>query len=202
MYYLKQADTQPDVFSLGRLINFIMTGNVVNNHHLFRGVSDKATNSSIEYRFEDANEMLKMLQRILEYHSSAKHVEKCQEKLKRGVFDDESEEFIMTRNDEQLCQMVLNSNNEQACFIRYMQKKRIFSMWFNRKYQEFCGRFEDYDPFAKLAYMILCNNFSYRVNETAARVLNYVAWSVNRFSAQDLIKGGGEPLIEEKLKDN
>ncbi len=123
MYYLKQADTQPDVFSLGRLINFIMTGNVVNNHHLFRGVSDKATNSSIEYRFEDANEMLKMLQRILEYHSSAKHVEKCQEKLKRGVFDDESEEFIMTRNDEQLCQMVLNSNNEQACFIRYMQKK-------------------------------------------------------------------------------
>ena len=48
--------------------------------------------------------------------------------------------------------------------------------------------------------MILCNNFSYRVNETAARVLNYVAWSVNRFSAQDLIKG--EPLIEEKLKDN
>lgn len=82
MYYLKQADTQPDVFSLGRLINFIMTGNVVNNHHLFRGVSDKATNSSIEYRFEDANEMLKMLQRILEYHSSAKHVEKCQEKLK------------------------------------------------------------------------------------------------------------------------
>ena len=47
--------------------------------------------------------------------------------------------------------------------------------------------------------MILCNNFSYRVNETAARVLNYVAWSVNRFSAQDLIKGG-EPLIEEKLR--
>lgn len=41
------------------------------------------------------------------------------------------------------------------------------------------------------------------MNETAARVLNYVAWSVNRFSAQDLIKGGGvEPLIEEKLKDN
>ena len=47
-------------------------------------------------------------------------------KAERGVFDDESEEFIMTRNDEQLCQMVLNSNNEQACFIRYI--KRIFSM--------------------------------------------------------------------------
>ena len=39
------------------------------------------------------------------------------------MFDDESEEFIMTRNDEQLCQMVLNSNNEQACFIRYMQNE-------------------------------------------------------------------------------
>ncbi|HFE4227226.1 TPA: protein kinase [Staphylococcus aureus] len=211
MYSLKQADKQSDVFSLGRLINFIMTGNVVNNHHLFRGVSDKATNSSKEYRFEDANEMLKMLQRILEYHSSAKHVEKCQEKLKRGVFDDESEEFIMTRSDEQLCQMVLSSNNnEQACLIRYMQKNESSACdlieSINRKYQEFCGRFEDYDPFAKLAYMILCNNFSYRVNETAARVLNYVAWSVNRFSAQDLIKGlinrGVEPLIEEKLKDN
>ncbi|PVG57414.1 kinase, partial [Staphylococcus aureus] len=100
-------------------------------------------------------------------HSSAKHVEKCQEKLKRGVFDDESEEFIMTRSDEQLCQMVLSSNNnEQACLIRYMQKNESSACdlieSINRKYQEFCGRFEDYDPFAKLAYMILCNNFSYR----------------------------------------
>ena len=63
-----------------------MTGNVVNNHHLFRGVSDKATNSSIEYRFEDANEMLKMLQRILEYHSSAKARRKMSRKAeKRSV---------------------------------------------------------------------------------------------------------------------
>lgn len=211
LHSLKQADKQSDVFSLGRLINFIMTGNVGNNHHLFRSVSEKATNNSKKYRFEDANEMLQMLQRILEYHSSAKHVEKCQEKLKRGLFDDESEDFIMTRSDEQLCQMVLNSNNnERVCLIRYMQKNESSACdlieSINSNYQWFCRRFEDYDPFAKLAYMILCNNFSYRVNETAARVLNYVAWSVNRFSAQDLIKGlinkGLEPLIEEKLKDN
>ena len=69
-----------------------MTGNVVNNHHLFRGVSDKATNSSIEYRFEDANEMLKMLQNS-RVSQCAKHVEKCRKAEKR-VFDDESENLL------------------------------------------------------------------------------------------------------------
>ena len=66
----------------------------------------------------------------------------------------------------QLCQMVLNSNNEQACFYSLYAKNESSACDLISKYQEFCGRFEDYDPFAKLAYMILCNNFSYRVNET------------------------------------
>lgn len=211
LYSLKEADKQSDVFSLGKLINFIMSGNVSNSHHLFRYVSEKATYSNKDYRFADANEMLIALQKSIEYHNNKNHVQKCQERLKAGKFDDEIKDFIMTRSVEQLCKLILESNvNERNILVFYMQNNESFACdlieSISSNYQDFCRKFEDFDSFAKIAYAILDRKFSYRIKEIAAEILNYIAWSVNRFSAQDMIenlrKKGLEPLIEEKLQEH
>ena len=51
---------------------------------------------------------------------------------------------------------------------------------------------------------MLQGRFPYVINETAAQILRYVAWDVNRFYAQhlveDLVKTGLEPLIEEIIR--
>jgi hypothetical protein len=67
-----------------------------------------------------------------------------------------------------------------------------------------CVAFESYDPIARFAYRILLENtFSYVVKELAANILRYVAYDVNRFSAQRLVEKlkqhGIEPLLEDIL---
>ena len=74
----------------------------------------------------------------------------------------------------------------------------------DKSYRDVCGRsFAAYDPFASFAYSVLCNGFSYVVNETAANILRFIARDVNRFSAQHLIEEikniGVEPMIEDIL---
>ena len=47
---LKDADKRSDVYSLGRVINFIMTGDARNSHHIYRSVAEKATNKDAAKR--------------------------------------------------------------------------------------------------------------------------------------------------------
>ena len=54
---LKDADKRSDVYSLGRLINFIMTGDARDSHHIYRSVTEKATNSDAAYRYGDASQL-------------------------------------------------------------------------------------------------------------------------------------------------
>lgn len=49
---LKDADKRSDVYSLGRIINFVMTKNPNDFSHSLRSISEKATNLNPEYRYE------------------------------------------------------------------------------------------------------------------------------------------------------
>ena len=71
-------------------------------------------------------------------------------------------------------------------------------------YESHLRRFEDGDSFAVLSYRVLKGDFSYTVNETAAKILRYVAYVGGRFHAQDKIEElksiGIEPMIESLLE--
>lgn len=65
---LKDGDKRSDVYSLGRLLNFIMTKDCNNSHHMFRIVSEKATNQNSAFRYTDAGAMLIQTEKTLAYH--------------------------------------------------------------------------------------------------------------------------------------
>ncbi|RMI52636.1 hypothetical protein, partial [Streptococcus iniae] len=71
-------------------------------------------------------------------------------------------------------------------------------------YEQYLKQFEDADPFATISYRVLRGDFPFTVNEVAARILKYVAYTAGRFSAQhmidSLIDEGIEPLIESMLE--
>ena len=58
---LRDADKRSDVYSLGRIINFIMNGDPRNSNHIFRSVAEKATNSDAAYRYADAGQLASFL---------------------------------------------------------------------------------------------------------------------------------------------
>ncbi|HFI0423394.1 TPA: serine/threonine-protein kinase, partial [Streptococcus suis] len=58
---LKDADKRSDVYSLGRIINFIMTETPTDYNHYLRSVCEKATSLSPEFRYQNASDMLEAL---------------------------------------------------------------------------------------------------------------------------------------------
>lgn len=75
-----------------------------------------------------------------------------------------------------------------------------------KSYKTVCGRsFVAYDVYASFARKVLLDRFSFVVQEIAANIIRFIAWDVNRYSAQhmieEIINEGIEPILEEIIRD-
>ena len=207
---LKEGDKRSDVYSLGRIINFIMTANPNDSNHMFRSVSEKATNQNTAYRYADATALLKYIEKSIQYHADSQNQERTDKKIAAKQFDDEIESYIYELSAEKLCKILMKEQSGfDEALIKFMKIDDAHAHHIiesiENNFREICGRsFDANDPFASLAYNVLQGGFSYTVNELAANILRYIAFDVNRFSAQhlvaSLIDNGLEPLIEEILE--
>lgn len=205
---LKDGDKRSDVYSLGRVINFIMTGDPKNSHHIYRNIAEKATNSDAAYRYADAGQLSIFFEKAVSYMQKADYQKQIDEKVAKKVFDDEVENYIYNLSAEKISTAILRKQEGFVDVLLAFMKTSdnhasdiIQSV--DSSYQEVCKTFADNDPFASFAYLVLRSGFPYIVNETAANILRFIAKDVNRFSAQRLIedikKIGVEPMIEDIL---
>ena len=206
---LKDGDKRSDVYSLGRIINFIMTGSPTNSHHIFRSVAEKATSSDAAYRYADAGQLSINFEKSVLYHQKADNEKSVLEKIARGIFDMDVENYIYELSAEKISGHLLNNTRGILnSLVEFMKRDETHAQHIvqsiDTTYQEVCGRsFAAYDPFASFAFRVLQEDFPFVVKETAANILRYVATDVNRFSAQHMVeeikKLGIEPMLEDIL---
>ena len=206
---LRDGDKRSDVYSLGRIINFIMAGHPTNSHHIFRSVTEKATNADAAYRYADAGQLSKHFEKSVKYHKDAKNEQVISEKISIGTMDDSVESYIYELTAERISKFLHDAKpGFSDVLLKFMDIDETHAQHIiqcvDRSYQDVCGRsFEAYDPFATFAYKVMRKNYSFVVKETAANILRYVAVSVNRFYAQRLVSEikdfGIEPLLEDIL---
>lgn len=206
---LKDGDKRSDVYSLGRVINFVMTGDPRNSHHVYRSVAEKATNSDAAYRYADAGQLFNFFEKAVSYKQTADNQIRIDTKIIRKVFDDEVESYIYNLSAEKISTAILHRKEGFTdVLLAFMKTSEEHALYIiqsvDKSYQEICGRtFVNYDPFASFAYTVLRTGFPYVVNETAANILRFVAKDVNRFAAQHLVEDiknfGVEPMIEDIL---
>lgn len=209
---LKDADKRSDVYSLGRVINFIMTGDARNSHHIYRSVTEKATNSDAAYRYEDAGQFSTFFEKAVQYHSKAENKEYVEKKIQNDVYDSDVESYIYEMNSEEISKALLGKQpGFSAALISFMQanenQAQHIIQSIDQSFRYVCSMsYEANDPFASFAFTVLKGNFSFVVKETAAKILRYIAWDVNRFSAQrmvdELVSIGIEPLLEDIIKSS
>lgn len=207
---LKDADKRSDVYSLGRIINFIMTGDPIDSHHPFRSVSEKATNTDSSYRYADAEQLCSFFEKAVEYNKQADNQERINRRIRGKEFDEEIESYIYNLSGEEIAKKMQSyTNGFSDALFRFMNIDDLHAEYviqgIDKSYQTVCGRsYEAYDVYSSFARRVILGRFSFVVKEIAANILRYVAWDVNRFSAQDmvqeLISTGVEPLIEEILQ--
>lgn len=206
---LKEADKQSDVFSLGRLINYIMTGNSTNYHHQFKNAAEKATNDNALFRHQDAEQLLKHIEKTIAYHLQAENKEQILEKISLKQYDEEIETYISELSSEEICRNLINyMKGFPEILINYMKQEENHAndiiLGIDKYYEHLCSKFENFDSIANLMYLVLQeDSLPFVVKELAAKNLRYIAYTVNRFFAQHLIESlqskGIEPMLEEIL---
>ena len=96
-----------------------------------------------------------------------------------------------------------------SALLRFMdidsQHAQYIIQSIDNSYQSVCGRsYESYDVYASFSYEVLQRNYEFVVKEIAANILRYVAWDVNRFNAQHMVKSlvssGIDPMLEDILQ--
>lgn len=206
---LKDGDKKSDVYSLGRLINFIISKDPRNYYHLLRSVTEKATNESPLYRFQNARELLVAVEKTISYHENSEKIIEAQRKINEGIYDEDVENYIYGLSGIELCRDIVNIPQFIDSIISFIEgnEKRSLELMkqIEDSYQEYCGfSYPSYDFFSQLAFRILkSNGYSYLTMETSARILNTIANDVNRFNSQrlidELLREGIEPSIENIL---
>ncbi|HFI0270104.1 TPA: serine/threonine-protein kinase [Streptococcus suis] len=206
---LKDADKRSDVYSLGRIINFIMTETPTDYNHYLRSVCEKATSLSPEFRYQNASEMLEALNQWIIIRNNQKYEENMWLKISNSIFDSEVEAYIYELQGDAICKNCISKGSVFVdSLIQFMKiddphANHIIQLIYSN-YESHLRRFEDGDSFAVLSYRVLKGDFSYIVNETAAKILYYVAYIGGRFHAQDKIEElksiGIEPMIESILE--
>ena len=208
---LKKADKRSDVYSLGRLVNFIMTGSPIKYNHDLQTYTRKATEDDPDNRYQDAGQFYEVLYNYFERYKRGIDKTETENKIKRLVLDEDTQKYILDLSDEKLSICILQGKPENIdkLLVIYMKKdkQQAYRMItaINKTYKDICKGFGDYDNFAYFANKVIREKgLSYETKEIAAYIINYIAYSVNRFNAQgivdDLIRSGIEPMLEDIIK--
>lgn len=202
---LKEADKRSDVFSMGRLINFIMTQDPTNKEHRFKGIVEKATNENTSFRYPDAGALLASLEKSISNQDRIQNEADVLAKIASQTLDESVELFIAELPNDRLCQMLIEKQSGFfEALLLYMQsndaRAQSIIQGIDNEFRGIYMRFENYDIFAKLSYKILLDqSFSFPAKELAAGILRYVAVDANRFSAQRLIQNLTDSNIDPNL---
>ena len=205
---LKEGNMQSDVYSLGRIINFIFTKSPLDSNHFFKYICEKATSSDRTYRYSSASEMLQKVKETLEKKSNEKREKILLEKLSKLEYDSEIEEWIYEMDGFDLCKRIISDLRFSGGITKFIRESNANAKYIvdiiSDNYKAACNKFSDYDHFAYIAAAVLKLNIDYEYNEKSCVIIHDIAYNVNRFSIQRLvdkiIEDGIEPMLEDILK--
>lgn len=186
-----------------------MKGNPGDNDHIFRSVSDKATNDNEAFRYQSIDEMRASFQKVLNYYHNAEQLEKLEENIRKGVISEETHEYINSFHSKKLFERLqdkafqryyvklLNSNLETE---NHIQNK--LSDLFDYVQGLWRKDFKELDCLGEIAIPIILGKHDFVTKEVAIHLLN-IPLSANRFDIQNRVKeeliGNIEPSFEELI---
>lgn len=201
---LENATKQSDVYSLGKIINFILTKDPNADNHILMTACQKSTAQNPAYRYEDAQELQQDINNILTKRKQKDFAERCLKKIAMQNIDSSVSEYLISLSHLEHYANVQNVNLYINAIVNEITKNTSSSLSLLEsihKSMDHCSDFESYDPYSAIAYSILNNsqdNISYDIKMTAVEIINYVAYRINRFDAQDKIKS----LLSNQYLDN
>lgn len=207
---LSAATARSDVYSLGKIINFIFNKNPDNTNHMLVSFTSKSTARNPEYRYEDSEELSIEIEKYLKSKEEVDFEEKILLKMQQEIIDDEVSGYVLTLNENELSNLLAEKSYAKNIYIKLLENNSSLAYDLLSKLATGIRagyNWNDYDHFSFVAYSVLIYKsgiFDYDSLIKAAEILNFTAHNINRFDAQSkiehLIANGIDPTIEEMLK--
>lgn len=207
---LADAGKYSDVYSIGKMINAILTGDPRNDEHQYQYIVGKATASTPSARYQNAKEFKTALEVFRRRKSDTESLSKIYEQIQSQEYTQEVEAFIQGSNSLELCENIVRLNGFNNILFQYLQSNEESSLkilkGLNEKKGEVVTKYPHADLFGNVGYKVLSDRdtvYSYEIKIEAAELIHWAAWIVNRFNMQDrieeLIDLGIDPTIETIL---
>ena len=111
------ADEQSDIYSLGRIINFVMTKDSDNFDHDLSVVSTVATESNLNARYHTIQEMIDKITRLAKSRRDTEYVTRCELLLDSGHYDKTMDEYLFSFDEDDLLQQ-LNKEKFRKVYLK------------------------------------------------------------------------------------
>ena len=107
---LRFADEQADIYSLGKIINYVMTENSDDFDHALNLVSTIATETSLDARFHSVQEMIDKITMLTKSKADTEYITRCEKLLASGYYDSSMDDYLLSFDDDNLIGHLNNAN--------------------------------------------------------------------------------------------
>ena len=193
-YDYKNSSFQADVYSLGRVINKVMTNDPMNCNHKYKKVVIKATYELPSLRYSNANEMLKAIDLYINEIDKNKIYKNLLPKLySNSSSSDENEIIFEILSGKDICDFI-NSYYNIAIekLIEYMVKSQEYEkdiiVKIKNSFRTYGNNYDKYDRIAEFCLELIFNeNIIDKI--TPAKIVSYIGddRGIRRFRIKDRI---------------
>lgn len=208
---LKDGDKLSDIYSIGKIINFVMKSNPNDASHKYYSVVEKATCDE-KFRYKSIDCLIEGIRNIDTIEADNQFEINFLNKINNNRELNETEiTFICSFDERKMFEMIKNMNFRET-FVRLREKELIDENMFltklqllNEYYSSNRLSWSDYDDIGYLGSRILLGECSYVSKEQAVNFIN-IPIRANRFQFMEMVKreilGKIDPTLEEKIDRN
>lgn len=196
---LINADKYYDIYALGRIINYIMTGNPRNDEHMYNKVVFYCTTQTIKHRYKNIKEIIDSLNIAYDYYINKVDIKLINKKIYENNIDHQVIEYLYSIDCKELeIRMIkLQFRKVYIEFIsEYASTEHI--MIILEELFISCKTKQYFRYHQTLAYFIICilkSGLDTFVKEYSIEMLNYI---LTQTKNQTLIKAVQKVVLESE----
>lgn len=171
-------DEFSDIYSIGKIIEYIMCNGFISTNHIFSYIVLKCTSREKQDRYKNINEIQNDIQKYLEGEEKIIKQEEINKKIANGIFDLEVQEYIMRLvNSSKLCNYIVNQKNHNIYKIVLkldIEKRMKIAKQIIDNYVSATGYmgWSNYSLFGSLAYNLYINEKDNSIKQIYKEVLD------------------------------
>lgn len=206
---LASANEQSDIYSLGRIINFIMTRNSDTFKHSLSLVSTMATQASLDSRYHSIKEMITKINSLTVNKIDTEYKNRCKKLIVSGYYDASMDEYLLSFDEDALIEQ-LNDKRFKIAYKHIISNPSYNDVMvdrFNALYSIFKSPFRHtfalFDEINEFCVDVLRDyrNISVELKTILGNCIYEITIGINRWKAQAYFSENYMHIESEYIQD-